>query len=503
MEEIKKALEELRASLTKYDQLAARIDQIAKDVETGKTTVVAARTEIDAIKASTVEREKAILELQRTGRVQREELMPAARKEEALIMLGMVGRRILARKIGTEIPAQYKDEAARVDAFEADIAARATLAFNSTPGSYLVPTVLETAIIDAMPAVSPLVGNMDYVPNLPLAGTINLPVLTGRPILQPARASSDTKMTQSDPAFDRVTLTPREASIFFPIDNNFLIMSPLALGQILINLINQALIQGMAAWSIYADGTTNFNFIKGMMAETNPDYLYTLPAGKTAYTDLTKSDLTAMKQKLFWQFWQSGKWLMNLDTLGVVEDMNRLGLVPVMNQNQDRILQNEFMLDGLMPNRSGVIDMGSTSAATNPVTVAPTIGYPMGPGKGFMGFGDPKTFLLGVAGGVRIASSSDYLFGNNQTAFRAVMLMDMARKPVKSFVVAQTAAANLSLEKPENYAKYRLAAEDRYEAKLQGMARDSKGLGAMHPEEFAALLAEAVAQAVKAALASK
>jgi len=47
-------------------------------------------------------------------------------------------------------------------------------------------------------------------------------------------------MTQSDAAFSRVSLTPQEAYIYFPVDNNFLIMSPLALGQILVNLLNQA-----------------------------------------------------------------------------------------------------------------------------------------------------------------------------------------------------------------------------------------------------------------------
>jgi len=47
--------------------------------------------------------------------------------------------------------------------------------------------------------------------------------------------------------------------------------------------------------------------------EATAAYLYALPAGKTSFNDLTKADLVKMKQKVLWQFWQAGKWLLNLD----------------------------------------------------------------------------------------------------------------------------------------------------------------------------------------------
>lgn len=419
--EIKKALEALRAELTKYEGMVGRIDAIEKDAKEGVKTNTALRTEIDALKTAAEDRTKTIQDLQRQGRVQRQDLDPAMAKRQAVELFGMIIRRELCRRAGQEVPTLFVGEKDVIARYEADVAARATLMFAATPGSYLVPTVLETAIIDSLAAVSPLVGNMDYVPNLPMGGTINIPVITGRPTLQPSRArtgaGSDTKMTQSDAAFARLSLTPQEAYIYFPVDNNFLMMSALPLGQILVNLLNQAIVQGIADWSLNGDGSASYNSIIGLLNETNGDYLSALPSGKTAFADLTKADMTAMKQKVLWQFWQMGRWLMNLDIEGVIEDQDRLGKVPMFNQDHTKILGNEYVLDALMPTKA-------TSGA----------------GKGFIGFGDLKTFLVGVAGGIRIASSTDYLFGNNQTAFRGTLLMDIQRKPVKSFVLCKTAA---------------------------------------------------------------
>jgi len=56
--------------------------------------------------------------------------------------------------------------------------------------------VLETAIIDSLAAVSPLIGQVDYVPGLPMAGTINIPVITG----------------QADPAAEPRAHTRRQAT---------------------------------------------------------------------------------------------------------------------------------------------------------------------------------------------------------------------------------------------------------------------------------------------------
>ena len=61
--------------------------------------------------------------------------------------------------------------------------------------------------------------------------------------------------------------------------------------------------------------------------------------------------------------------------------------------------------------------------------------------KAFLGYGDLATFLVGLVGGIQIGVSTEYLFGENQTAFRAIVNMDMKRKPSATYTILKTAAA--------------------------------------------------------------
>lgn len=418
-EELKKELDLLRADLAKNADALARITVLEAAIKKGEADVKSARDAMDELRRFDQERKDAITELRQKARTEMLAAGPQMARTQAVEMLGMLVRRDLCRRIGQAVPELFKHEDALVRTYETDTLARATLSFAATPGSYLVPTVLEQAYIDTLAQVSPLMNEFDFVPGLPMAGTINIPTITGRPVLQHARANSDTKMTQSDATFGKVTLTPQEAYIYFPVDNNLLMMSALALGTILIDLLNQAVVQGLVNDALNADGTAAFNLIMGLLNETTADYIYTLPAGKVAFGDLTAKDLRAAKQKVQWQYWQRGKWLMNLDVQGIVEDLDRLGKVPVGRDMPDgsfAILRNQVVTEALMPTTA-------VSAPNSP----------------FAMFGDLKAMLVGMAGGIRIASSTDYLFGNNQTAFRATMLMDMKRKPMKSLVLLKTA----------------------------------------------------------------
>lgn len=418
--ELTKALNELRAGLGKNIEALQRADAIEAMAKKGDADIKVLRAELDQVKKDNDARETIIRDMQRQSQIVRAERDPIGDRRQAISVLGMIARTELARHLRQEVPAQFKDEGEIMRTYGEQVLQRATLAFNATPGSYLIPTILEQTIIDTLAQVSQLVGLVDYVPGLPMAGTINIPTRTGRPALKHARASSDTKMTQSDAAFGTTSLTPAEAYVYFPVDNNFLMMSPFPLGQILLNTLNEAIIQGIADDLLNADGTASYNSITGLLNETNADYIYSLPGGKKAFADVTAADLRGAKMKVLWQNWFSGRWLMNLDVLGVFDDMDRLGKVPVVKYSdagEPRILTNPVVLEALMP--------AMAATAEN---------------KAFIGYGDLKTFLVGMAGGIRVASDTSYLFGNNQTAFRGTMLMDIKRKPTKTFVIVKTAA---------------------------------------------------------------
>ena len=104
---------------------------------------------------------------------------------------------------------------------------------------------------------------------------------------------------------------------------------------------------------------------------------------------------------------------------GVAKSLPSMTVNGVITYAQDgtaRALQNPIVIDEGMP------DAADSGAA-----------------KGFLGFGDLATYLVGMVGGIQIASSTDYLFGKNQTAFRGVVNMDIQRKPAATLIHLKTA----------------------------------------------------------------
>lgn len=415
--ELKRELDALRAELGKNVEALARVDAIEKAGLQREADTKLLRKELDEVKAAHIEREKAIQELQRAGRQQAVVRDRITLKREATEMLGMLARQLMSNHLRQEIPAQFAPETALVR----EHLQRATLAAGAMTGSYTVPTITESQLIDAIEEVSGLLALVDFVPGLPAASSILIPTLTTRPTLLPTRATVDTAMTQSDPAFGQMSLAPAEAYIYFPVDNRLIQMSALSLGTLLSSLLRDSIIEGICTWLLKGDGSASYNSITGILNEATAAYIYTLPAGKKAFADLAKSDLTGAKSKCLKRGRARGVWLASLDVQGLVEDMDRQGKVPVVTFAQDgtpRILQNPVVIDEGMP------DLAESDA-----------------GKAVMGFGDLATWMVGLIGGIQIAVSTEYLFGKNQTAFRGVLNMDIKRKPVATFMTIKTASA--------------------------------------------------------------
>lgn len=410
--ELRSAMERLDDVLGKDVGARALAEDLAKKFTAGEAALTEVRGKLAEIEKASVERANEIKELRQQARQQalgRE----GNDKQRGLRILGATIRESLCRHFGTEIPGSFKaGEETLLREY------RATLEAGAAGGSYLVPTITEAMIIDAIEEVSDLVNRVDFQPGLP--GQMDIPTLTGRPSLLPKRTTVDTDMTQSDPSIGVLPFVPNEMYVFFPVDNRLIQMSAVQLGSLATQLIRDAAIDGLASWLVNADGTTNYNSCTGIKAQPAP-YRLSMDAGKKEIQNLDKSFLTAMKSAVLKRGRARGSWLLSNDVLGLIEDLDRTGKVPVLTYAQDgspRVLQNPVVMDESMPDIA-------ESAVDTP----------------FIGFGDLATFWVGLVGGIQIGVSQEVLFKRNQTAFRAVLNGQILRKPVKTFVTGRTAAA--------------------------------------------------------------
>jgi len=424
--EVREVLDELRTGLeernSKDVETLARIDtiesaanELREKADAGEEKVTELRSEIDELKTHAEEREKTISDLQKKSRIERTQQDPIQEKREALRIFGMMVRENLCTVARAEPPKQYREEA---DVLKKYREQRATLEAGAVTGSYLLPTVLEVGqFFEALEEISDLLGYVDFIPGLP--GNVNIPYLASRPTLQAARATVDTDMTQSDPTFGLLSLTPDECYVYFPLDNRLIQMSALELGSRALALCRDSVIEGLCNWVVTADGTATYNSLTGILNEAT--YTVSMDAGKTSFGDVDNAALNKALAYLLKRGRARGQFTTSIHVRGILEDLNRTGKVKVLTNKQN----GEY----LCKQRPLVIDEDMPDEADD------------APATAFMAVGDLATMIVGLVGGIQVAASSDYLFGRNQTAFRGVINMDVARKPVKTLCTLKTAAA--------------------------------------------------------------
>lgn len=413
---LKEQFDAIRAELGKNTEGLKRLDELETKAKERDANLETIRTELKALKEGNEAREKVIKDLQQAVRVQALGNDPIKTKREAIAMLGMIGRQMLSRHLNVAVPARFAGEGVLVEAYNNQ---RATLAEGSGSGAYFIPTILElTEIIDTLEEVSEILGLVDFRTGMPTKATI--PTFVTRPTLQPKRASTDTAMTASDPAFSYMSIDTEEAYIFFPVDNWLLELSPYNLGAYLLPMLRDAYLDGLSKWVILADGTASYNSLTGIINEAT--YKTSMPSGKMAFADLAKSDLTAIKKATLKRGRARGRWLMALDVLGLIEDLDRDGKTPVLTYAQDgtpRILQNPVTID------EDMLDLADSAKDTT-----------------VLAFGDLAAMLVAMAGnGLRMATSTEFYFNRNQTCFRALAHIDIKRKPANIMRILKTAAA--------------------------------------------------------------
>lgn len=420
--ELKKALEALRSEVgAKNVDALARIEAIEKAAQTGTESTKALRAELDVVKQTVAEREQVLRELRENARVIAMRRDPIQERHEALEMLGMIVRSELARAQNIEMPAAYRREVELVRAYREQVIARSTITPMSTTGSYLVPTVTDGQIQSAIEDVSELLGLVDFQPGLPPGGTFNFTFLSTRPSMQEKRSSSDTAMTASDPVFAQMAVSPAEMYVFFPVDNKMFQMSAASLGGFFEGLCRDAIIDKLAYWALRADGTSTYNSITGLLNETNAAYIASLTAGHTSMGKLDATDLFKVKGKCLKRGrGPKGRWLMDLEVQGIIEGIDRTGKTPLVTYGQDgsaRLLQNPLVNDEYMPDTT-------EDGASKPCLL----------------YGDLATLMVGMVGGIQVASDSSVRFDKNQTCFRGTVIADIKRKPVASLILGKTAA---------------------------------------------------------------
>ena len=159
----------------------------------------------------------------------------------------------------------------------------------------------------------------------------------------------------------------------------------------------------------------------GILNETT--YVSTMAAGKKAFGDVDNPSLVkALQAMLVRGRGPRCRWVMSLYVLGILEELNRTGKVPVISYGTgDEVYCKR---------RPVVIDENFPDEADD------------GAAKVVLGVGDLAAYLVVVAAsGIQIASSTEYLFGKNQTCFRATGHIDVVRKPVNNFRLLKSAAA--------------------------------------------------------------
>ena len=434
--ELKKALDDLRGALSENEKrntdVVARLDTIDEKATERETKITeseemvkALRTELDELKKGTDERDQKITDMQQKMRVAREQSDPLANDQRAAVeMIGMMGRELLANYVRSEIPERYRGEADLLKAYaqaRADRLSpqqRATLEESTGVGAYFIPTLLDSAIIDAMEEESDMLARVDLQTGMPTKYTI--PVLTTTPTLQPKRASSDTDMTQSDPVFGQLSVDSEECYFYFPVDNWLLELSPHALGSFLMSNLVSWFNRGLANWVVMADGSASYNSFTGLLNEAT--YVVNMDAGKTSFADIDNTQLMKALAYLYKRGRARGVFGMSLYVLGLLEELNRTGKPKVITEGKNgeyRCKNRPVVIEEDMP------DEGDNDA-----------------GVGFMTIGDLGTELVSVAGsGIRPRVSTEVLWKRNQTCFGVIAHVAIARKPVKTLALLKTAAA--------------------------------------------------------------
>ena len=393
MEEVLRELKLLKEELRKNELALARLDALEKQVVAREASEKEAMKKMDAIREeaahATAEARKQIeksrMEIARgEGVVQR---------EHSLTVLAAMGRSIICQRTGLSYPKQFANEQ---DVLREYIS-RATLEAGATSGSYIVPTITSGEILDGLEQVSDIMDRVDFRTNLP--GNIDLTFLTSRPRLRYARASVDDTMTTSDAAFSQVQLRPDEAYVYFGIDNRLLQMSAVPLGTYMLGLVRESCVEGLCDALLNADGTSSYNSIRGILNETDERYFYRMPASKTAFADLTDSDLIAVMAQTFMRGRANGVFLVSLDVLGIISQIDRKGKLGIVTYDPN----GKILIWG----RPVVIDEGMPRIRNS------------NPDKVVLGFGDLKTYVVGLVQGIQVASSTEDRFGANQTTFEA------------------------------------------------------------------------------------
>ncbi len=413
MDPVMQELNALREELKRNNEALATLDAIEKRIATGETSAREAQKQMAELRETVARLEKEIEEARRKARLQGIARDGIAYRNQAYRVLGSQLREMLARHLGISLGSRFAEEREMLAQY------RATLSPESAGGSYLVPTLTADEIIEGVEETSSILMLTDFRPGLP--GKMDLPVLTARPTLQHKRATLATDMTTSDPAIGRVQFEPEEGYVFFPVDNRLIEMSAVDLGRLAVGWLRDAAIEGLTQDLLSGDGSSSYNEITGILNETEAAFVQSLPSQKTAFGDLTKADLQATKSKCLKRGRARGVWLVSHDVLGLIEDLDRTGKVPVVTYGQDgqpRILQNPVVIDEGMPD---IADSGA--------------------GKAILAFGDLSTYLVGLVNGIQIGVSTEVLFRRNQTAFRAVLNYDIKRKPVATLITLKTAAS--------------------------------------------------------------
>lgn len=410
-------LNSIRADIAKDNKdVATRIDRVVADVEARATESKALRKEVDELKERAGQIVKDHEDLKKRSRVEAFRRSGIKDEQHGYFLVGAGLRDKLATQNGADwvrkmIPTGESEQLKEY---------RATLIeTGSGSGAELIPTGFAVDLLDTIEAAADTISDADVQINLP--GNLDLPTITARPTFNHKRAAKTSDLAKSAPAFGKVQFRPEEGSLCFDIDLAMFRMSPVALGQAFVQLINDAMTGALSHDLAFGDGTDSYNEITGFMVDATAANVYSLPAGKTSFGDIVYHDFWSILAKPLARSAQRGRFYMSRDVLGIVAAIQTTNKqIPLINYEGGmyKLLQRDIRLIEDFPGMAG-----------------------NAPATKFMAFGDLYSYLVGMVGTPDVAFDGSAAFERAAIVARLLCYFDIVKKHDRGMCSVATAAA--------------------------------------------------------------
>jgi len=239
---------------------------------------------------------------------------------------------------------------------------------------------------------------------VPTTGPVSLPGLStagstaGQPnvfggVWPQATRSGETKHT-SEPSFRDIELNPKELSVYASVKDQLIRRSAISLTEVLLSLFRESLSFARDEWFLDGNGATQ---AQGIMTSNGTLVQARVAAGAIGYLDLVR-----MKQHFYLRSWMGGYWVFHISCY---EELAQI------KDPQGAYIWQRDAIGGEPATVLGLPYRWTEKTAT--------LGT-----QGDVLLIDPRYYYVAEEMDVTVAQSTDFLFSQNRTAFKAFLTVD-------------------------------------------------------------------------------